>query len=133
MLIEDLVYSNCETTNHIAGNQSLNMSRMQNGVQINRNPPPLTKEASEEIDAKFMNINKESWQNMCAGRKEPEEFIEDMNTTLAKYFSSIEEFQHKTNKFFNHSSKKEDTLEEMRKEKNLLNKKAKLKNASDED
>ena len=44
-----------------------------------------------------MNMNKESWTNMCANNKEPEEFIKDMNTTLAKYLVSIEEFQHKTN------------------------------------
>ena len=36
LLSEDLVDSNGETTNHIAGNQSLDMSRMQSGVQINR-------------------------------------------------------------------------------------------------
>ena len=59
----------CETTGHMAGNQTSNMSKMPSNIQGNRNPPPLSKEAWEIIDTEFMNINKESWQDLCAHKK----------------------------------------------------------------
>ena len=34
---------------------------LQRNIRINRNPPPLTKEAWEVIDTKFTQLNKTSW------------------------------------------------------------------------
>ena len=115
---------NCKTDSNTTDNKI---------IKINRNPPPLSKEAWEEIDTEFTNLNKESWNKFRTRKEEPEDFIKDLNTTLAEFLQTKPEFQHETKEFFKKCDKKSDNIEDMRKKKNILNKKAKERDATDED
>ena len=69
-------------------------------VKINRDPPPLTKEAWEEINAEFENINQASWDNFRTKNTEPEDYITNLNKTLASFLESKPEFQREVKTFF---------------------------------
>ena len=55
------------------------------------------------------------------------------NPGLAEYVKSKPEFQHEAKEFFKHKKPNHDPIEEMKKKKCSLNKKAKSKNATEED
>ena len=102
-------------------------------VKINRNPPSLDKNAWEEINNEFLKVNEKSWKQFRDKDIEPEKFIEALNKSLAKYLKSKPVFQQEVKKFFHHKKPSLDPIEEMRKEKISLNKKAKSKNATEKD
>ena len=67
------------------------------------------------------------------GKKEPEDFIKDLNTTLAVFLKTKPEFQHEAKEYLKKCDKSNDITEDMKKKKNLLSKKAKESDATDED
>ena len=70
---------------------------------------------------------------MKKGQLTPEQYVTDLNGMLASFLESKAEFQKETKEFFTHNPPKEKKLEEMRKLKVELNKKAKSKDATNED
>ena len=102
-------------------------------TRITRNPPSLSKEAWADIDTEFMHINQELWDRYRTKTEEPEQFIADLNLNLAEFLKSKSEFQHDVKEFYKHSKPGNDDLEEIKKKKNMLNKKARQKDASEDD
>ena len=51
---------------------------LQRKVKINRNPPPLSKETWEGINAEFTNINQNSWDKFRNKDEEPEIYISNL-------------------------------------------------------
>ena len=99
---------------------------------ITRNPPPLSKEAWSDIDTEFMHANQELWDRFRHKKEEPDKFIEDLNLNLAEFLKSKPEFQHEAKEFYKHSKSSNDNdMEELKKKKNLLNKEARQKDASE--
>ena len=62
-----------------------------------------------------MEINKASWEKLTNHEEEPERYIADLNTTLAKFLQSKPELQHEVKTFYKYSTKSADSLEELRK------------------
>ena len=106
---------------------------IQSNIQIIRSPPNLTKETWEEINTEFAILNRESWNKLRTRNNNPEEFITDLNTTLANFLKSKPEFQHEAKQFFEKHKEKSHNVEDMKEKKILLCKKAKQKDATDED
>ena len=63
-------------------------SDMPNNVMIDKNIPPLNKEAWENIDTEFLNLNEESWNNFRTKIVDPTDFMTDLNTALAEYLKA---------------------------------------------
>ena len=101
--------------------------------KINRTPPQLDKDTWHKLDSEFMDVNFNSWTKFKGKIVEPEQYIEELNTTLAKFLQSKEEFIYETKTYFKHSNTSTDTIEEIKKQKNMLNKKAKKKDATEKD
>ena len=87
----------------------------------------------EQINAEFLKINEESWCKFRAKEIKPDKYIEALNISLADYLKSNPDFQHEVKQYFRHKKPKLDQIEEMRKKKVFLNKKAKSKNATEQD
>ena len=80
-----------------------------------------------------MNLNMASWAKFRTRKEEPEDFIKDLNIALLGFLKDKPEFQYEAKEFFKKSDKDSKNIEEMRKKKNQLNKKAKESDASNED
>ena len=102
-------------------------------ASINRNPPTLNKDAWEKYDKEYNDINQKSWDSFRKGFTTPGQFISDLNGTLASFLETKEEFLKVQKEFFKHDQKNHDPVEEARKLKIELNKKAKLPGGTDED
>ena len=102
-------------------------------IKLNKNPPQLDKETWDKFDTEFMKLNQSSWDRPKSKIVEPEQYIEELNTMLAGFLQSKDEFKYETKEYFKHSKTNTDTLDEMKEKKNMLNKKAKHKDATDED
>ena len=75
-------------------------------------------------------MTKLEWTSVKKGLTSPEDFIANINVTLANYLKSRPEFQKHTRKFFIHNPTKKDPVEKVRKQKVLLNKEAKKPGAT---
>ena len=102
-------------------------------IHLTRKPPPLDKETWAKYDDEFSDISKTSWESLRKGRTTPEQFISDLNGSLASFLESKPEFQKESKQFFDHKSENKETIENMRKLKVELNKKSKLPGATDID
>ena len=100
---------------------------------ITRNPPKLEKEAWQKINSEFRDINQKSWKSLKNSKTTPEQYVTDLNGMLASYLESKAEFQEKTKPFFKHNPTSNKSLEDARKQKISLNKKARTKDATIED
>ena len=63
----------------------------------------------------------------------PEQFVSNLNSTLASFLESKDDFQEESKHFFQHSKPNKEYLEKLRLLKIKLNKKAKLLNSTEED
>ena len=102
-------------------------------LKLAKNPPSLNKETWKMYDSEFNNSNLDSWTKLKKGEITVDKFIDKLNTDLASFLESKEEFQYEVKEFFKHKAPKNNPLEEMKKEKIKLNKKAKAPNATPED
>ena len=102
-------------------------------IYITRKPPTLDKEAWEKYDKEFSDINKVSWECLRKGKMTPEQFVSDLNGSLASFLESKTEFQKESKQFFEHKPRSRETVETMRKLKIELNKKSKRPGATEED
>ena len=102
-------------------------------TKINKYPPTLDKEAWNKIDSEFMQLDQNSWDRLKNKIVEPEQYIEELNTMLAGFLESKDEFKFKTKQFFKHVQTNTDSLDEIKEQKNELNKRAKQKDATEED
>ena len=102
-------------------------------TSLNRNPPTLNQDTWEKYDNEYHVINQKAWDNFRKGFTTPEQFVSDLNGTLASFLESKEEFVKVHKEFFKHTQKNHDPLEDARKLKIELNKKAKLPSATKED
>ena len=109
------------------------MTNVKSKTSLTRNPPPLDQATWEKYDKEYSDINKKSWDSLKKGLTTPEQFVTDLNGTLASFLESKPEFIKDHKDFFKHNTNTKDPLEEARKLKIELNKKAKLAGASNED
>ena len=100
---------------------------------LTRNPPTLEKNTWEKYDREYRDMSQNSWDCLRKGLITPEQFVTDLNGTLASFLESKEEFIKDHKEFFKHNPKGPDPLEEVRKLKIELNKKAKLANSTEQD
>ena len=101
-------------------------------IKISRNPF-LDKHTWVKHDKEFESINEGAWNTFKKGRTTPEQFISDINSSLASYLEAQEDFQKETKPFFQHSKPNKDHLEELRRLKIKLNKESKLTSAKEKD
>ena len=80
-----------------------------------------------------MDMNLNSWTKFKGKIVEPLQYIEELNKMLASFLQSKEEYKYETKEYFKHSNTSTDTIEEIKKQKNMLNKKAKKQDATEED
>ena len=80
-----------------------------------------------------MKVNQNSWNMLKNKIVEPEQYIEELNIMLAKFLESKDEFKYETKEYFKHLKKSTESLDEIKDQKNELNKKAKQKDATEED
>ena len=99
---------------------------------LTRNPPKLSECAWKNYNLEFQEMTKIEWTSVKKGLTSPEDFIANINVTLANYLQSRPEFQKHTRKFFIHNPTKEDPVEKVRKQKVFLNKEAKKPGATEE-
>ena len=124
-------YSNCCKASDKLNN--LSVTNVKSKTSLTRNPPPLDQATWEKYDKEYSDINKKSWDSLKKGLTTPEQFVTDLNGTLASFLESKPEFIKDHKDFFKHNTNTKDPLEEARKLKIELNKKAKLAGASNED
>ena len=102
-------------------------------IHITRKPPALDKETWSKYDMEFNDISKMSWEALRKGKTTPEQFVSDINGSLASFLESKPEFQKESKQFFDHKPSNTEKLETMRKLKIYLNKKSKLPGATETD
>ena len=100
--------------------------------KLTRNPH-LEKETWKKYDSEFSDLNKETWSKLRKGELSADKYIDQLNTELASFLESKEELQQEVKEFFKHKPPKTNLLEEMKKKKIELNKKARAHNATAED
>ena len=94
--------------------------------------PNVEKDIWKKYDNEFKEINQQSWTSLKNDELTPEQYVTDLNGMLASFLVSKPEFQKESKMYFNHNKPNENNVEEMRKLKIELNKKAKEKNATKE-
>ena len=102
-------------------------------IKINKNPPQLDKETWAKMDTEFMKLNQDSWDKLKNKTVEPETYIEELNNMLTGFLLTKDEFKYETKEYFKHSQTGTDNIDEIKEQKNILNKKAKQKDATEED
>ena len=103
-------------------------------TQVSKNPPKLNKEEWKEIDEEFKEISKVSWESFKKGLITPEQYITDVNVSLASFLESKPEFQKETKEFYKHDpTKSKAIIDKAKTEKIMLNKKAREPAATLED
>ena len=102
-------------------------------IRINKNPPHLEKEIWAKFDTEFMKLNQDSWDKLKSKTVEPELYIEELNNMLTGFLLSKDEFKYETKEYFKHSQTSTDNIDEIKEQKNILNKKAKQNDATEED
>ena len=112
---------------------SISVTIVKPNTSITRNPPKLDQATWEKYDREYSDINQKSWNCLKKGLTTPEQFVTDLNGTLASFLKTKPEFIKSHKEFFEHTTKDKDPLEEARKLKIDLNKIAKLPDATDED
>ena len=118
---------------HMDKQDKLHQKKTKPKHKLTRNPPLLEKETWKKYDVEFSDLNEETWSKLRKGELSANEYIEQLNTALASFLESKEEFQQEVKEFFKHKTSKSNPLEEMKKKKIELNKKAKTPNATAED
>ena len=103
---------------------------IKNPTQITRKPPKLKEETWLKYNNELKQLNETDWKKMKRGETTPEQFITDLNGTLASFLESKPEFQKETKRFYLHKQTEDKSIEEMRNLKIKLNKKAKEKGAT---
>ena len=98
-----------------------------------RDVPKIDKTVWNRYDYEFFTTIHESWKSFCKGEVSSAQFATDYNTRLASFLESKPEFQEEVKEFFKHNPPSNKTLENARKLKNNLRKKAKRKDATLED
>ena len=102
-------------------------------AKICRNLPKLDSLTWNRYDHEFFGNIHPSWTAFTQGEMSPADFATDYNAMLASFLESKEEFQEEVKEFFKHKPPTNNSLENARKLKNLLRKKAKKKDATDDD
>ena len=101
--------------------------------KICRNIPKIDKTLWNRYDQEFFGTIHPSWRLFCKGEVSVTQFATDYNTQLASFLESKPEFQEEVKQFFKHNPPSEKTLKEAKKLKNELRKKARKKDATEED
>jgi hypothetical protein len=83
-------------------NPRTNVHSDNRNIKINKNPPTLDKETWDKIDIEFMKVNQNSWDKLKNKKVEPEQYIEELNTMLAEFLQSKDEFKYETKEYFKH-------------------------------
>ena len=94
-------------------------------TSLTRNPPKLEQSTWDKYDSEYSAINQKSWDCLRKGLITPEQFVTDLNGTLASFLESKDEFVKVHKEFLKHTPQGLDPLEEARKLKIELNKKSK--------
>ena len=102
-------------------------------IRLTRNPPSLDTNTWDKYDKEFESINETEWNRLKKGKVTPEQFVSNLNSSLASFLESKEEFQEESKNFFQHNKPNKDYLEKIRLLKINLNKESKLPNATEED
>ena len=97
-------------------------------ARLCRNVPKIEKTSWARYDQEFSTNIHFSWKSFTKV-----EFATDYNSMLASFLESKTEFQEEAKEFFKHDPPSSDNIDQARKIKNLLRKKAKKKEATDED
>jgi hypothetical protein len=102
-------------------------------IKLTRKPPTLNEDIWDKYNKEFENTIKAEWNSFKRGSLMPEQFVSDLNSTLASFLESKEEFQVESKQFFQHNKPNKEPIEKLRLLKIKMNKKSKLPNASEED
>ena len=128
-------------TNVIAENENTIQTTQENNKDkssksktcLTRNPPKLQTEVWKKYNTEFREINQSDWNKLKKGHITPEQYITDINVSLASYLQSKPDFLKERKDFFKHKNNSVDQVEKMRRQKVALNKKAKQPGATEED
>jgi hypothetical protein len=102
-------------------------------AKITRNVPKLDRNTWANHDQEFFSSIHPAWKDFTAGLTNPEQFATDYNAMLANFLESKPEFQEEAKEYFRHNPPSSNSLEQARKLKNSLRKRAKKQNTTDED
>ena len=75
------------------------------------NPPALDKCTWGKYDKEYSDINLKLWDSFRKGVTTPEQFITDLNGTLASLLQSKDEFTKFHKEFFKHNPQGQDPVE----------------------
>ena len=104
-----------ESFNHTPDSQSTKCRESK--IRIAKNPPPLDKDTWKKYDKEFSESNSIPWAKVRNGELEAEKYVEELNTDLANFLLSKEEFQFEVKGYFKHKPPKSNEIEDMKQKK----------------
>ena len=121
-----------DLTNQTPNNRDTKVDDVKN-IKLTRKPPKLEKETWLKYNDEFKLINQSSWNSLKKGKVSPEQFVTNINDELSRFLESKNEFQEESKTYFKHNPTKPTKVEEARKMKIALSKKAKEPEATDQE
>ena len=80
-------------------------------IKLTRNPPTLDKSIWDKYDKEFENTIEKEWNSFKKGKIMPEQFVSNLNSTLASFLESKEDFKEESKYFFQHNKPNKEYLE----------------------